>query len=394
MQKFDFCCPTEVVFGAGAERELGKKLKDFGAKKPLVLYGGGSVKKNGLLDNILSDLKQHGMEALVKGGVEPNPRVGFVREAIALGTEKGIDFVVALGGGSVIDTAKAVAIGLGNPSYDIWRDIWQKRVVPQKALPLATVVTLAAAGSEMSDSAVLTNEETLQKRGLNIVYNRPLISFVNPALTYTAPKYQVAAGVADIFMHTIERYFAREKNNFMTDQIAEGLLRTVVHFGQQALEKENDYESRSEISYCAMLSHNDLTGLGRTKDFSVHKLGHELSGRFDVTHGASLTSVWGSWARKVCKNDVPRFAQYARNVMGVAEDDDAKAALLGIERTEEFFEAIGMPTCFSKLGIGIQNETMLDYLADMCTDKKTHIIGAFCPLDYEEIREVYKSANR
>lgn len=394
MQKFDFCCPTETIFGKAAELQLGPKLKALGAQKALLIYGGGSVKKNGLLARLEQSLTENGIAFLSQGGVEPNPRVGFVRQLIEQAQKESVDFLVAVGGGSVIDTAKAAALGLGNPGYDIWRDIWLKKAVPQKTMPLAAVVTLAAAGSELSDSAVLTNEKTLQKRGLNTVYNRPRLAFINPELTYSAPRYQVAAGIADIFMHTIERYFAKDDSNYMTDQIAEGLLRTVIRFSADALEKEDDYLSRSEILYCAGLSHNDITGLGRAKDFSVHKLGHELSGRFDVTHGASLTAVWGGWARAVYKTDVQRFAHYAREVMCVDTLDDEKAAILGIERTEEFFQSLGMPTCFSKLGIGIQNETMLDYLADMCTDKDTHTIGTFCPLDRDGVKAVYKSANR
>ena len=393
MKSFEYCCPTEIIFGKDAELKAGKKIKACGASKVLVVYGGGSVKRNGLLDRIGTNLTTAGLQYITLGGVKPNPVVSFVRDGIKLALREKVDFILAVGGGSVIDTAKALAHGVANSEYDIWDDIWQKKIEIHKTTPLASVLTLAAAGSETSDSAVLTNEETGQKRGLSMVLNRPRMAFMNPELTYSAPKFQVACGIGDILMHTLERYFSKDKDNYMTDFIAEGLLKNVIAFSHDALEKENDYLSRSDIMYCGSLSHCDLTGLGRQKDFSVHKLGHELSGKFDVTHGASLTTMWASWARYSYKTDIARFARLANVLWQIDEKDAETAALKGIDKMEEYFHSIGLPTCFSELGIGVQDEKNISYLADMCTDGGSKTVGSFKPIAKQDAINMYKMAN-
>lgn len=393
MKSFEYCCPTEIIFGKDAELKVGEKIKACGAHKVMVVYGGGSVKENGLLDRVCQHLKAAGLSFVELGGVKPNPVVSFAREGIKKALAEKADFILALGGGSVIDTGKALALGIANSEYDIWDDIWMQKVKVNKTIPLASVLTLAAAGSETSDSAVLTNEATGQKRGLSTVLNRPKIAFMNPEITYSAPKYQVACGIADILMHTLERYFSHTEGNYMTDYIAEGLLLNVIKFSHAALEKQKNYLSRSEIMYCGSLSHCDITGLGRGKDFSVHKLGHELSGKFDVAHGASLTTMWASWARYSYKTNVSRFARLSRILWKTDDNDDEKTALHGIDKMEEYFKSIGMPTCFSELGIGVQNDETIDYLADMCTDKGTKTVGVFKPISKEDAVNIYKMAN-
>ncbi len=393
MDSFEYCCPTEIVFGKNAEDKAGAKIKSYGAQKVLIVFGGGSVKRTGLLDKVCANLTAAGLKYAVLGGVKPNPTVSFAREGIKLAQKEKVDFILAVGGGSVIDTAKAIAHGLANSGYDIWDDIWLGRVSIHKTTPMASILTLAAAGSETSDSAVLTNEETKQKRGLGTVLNRPKIAFMDPELTYSAPKFQVACGIGDILMHTLERYFSPKGYNYMTDFIAEGLLKNVISFSKAALEKENDYLSRSEIMYCGSLSHCNITELGRKKDFSVHKLGHELSGRFDVAHGASLTTMWASWARYSYKTDIKRFAKLAAVLWGISEKDDEKAALQGIDKMEEYFQSIGLPIDFTGLGIGVQSDEMIEYLADMCTNKGTKTVGVFKPITKQDAINMYKMAN-
>ncbi|WP_182187259.1 iron-containing alcohol dehydrogenase [Pectinatus frisingensis] len=393
MNSFEYCCPTEIIFGKDAEKKAGSKIKSYGTDKVLLVYGGGSVKKTGLLDAVCTDLKEQGLEYTVIGGVKPNPVVSFVRDGIKLAQREKVNFVLAVGGGSVIDTAKAIAIGLANNSYDIWDDIWQNKVKPVKTTPMGCILTLAAAGSETSDSAVLTNEATGQKRGLGTVLNRPKVAFMNPELTYSAPRFQIACGIGDILMHTLERYFDKNSDNCMTDFIAEGLLKNVIHFSKDALAKDHDYLSRSEIMYCGSLSHCNLTGLGRRKDFSVHKLGHELSGKFDVAHGASLTTMWAVWARYSYKTDVKRFARLAKVLWDINESDEVKAALGGIDKMEAYFHSIGLPVNFTELGIGVQSNEILEYLADMCTDYGKKTVGNFKPITRQDAINMYKMAN-
>lgn len=393
MNSFEYCSPTEMIFGKGVQLQAAAKLKEAGATKVLILYGGGSVKRNGLLDQVCDSFTANNLSYIVLGGVKPNPVVSFVRTAIEKGCAEKVDFVLAVGGGSVIDTAKAAAHGIANPEYDIWDDIWQKKMALKKTLPVASILTLAAAGSETSDSAVLTEDKTELKRGLNTVLNRPKFAFMNPELTYSAPKYQVACGIADILMHTLERYFAEEKDNYMTDFIAEGLLKNVIYFSKKALAEENDYTARSEIMYCGSLSHCGLTGLGRQRDFSVHKLGHEISGKYDVAHGASLTTMWPSWARYSYKTDVGRFAHLADVLWNIKDGTDEERALHGITKLEEYFKSIGMPTSFSELSIGIQSDKAIEYLADMCTDNGSKKVGFFQAISKADAIAMYKMAN-
>ena len=292
----------------------------------------------------------------------------------------------------MIDTAKAVAVGAANPEVDIW-DVWMGKASVCKARPVGAILTISAAGSEMSDSTVLTNEETGKKAGYNSDIVRPKFAILNPELTFTLPKYQVACGVVDIMMHTLERYFTPVSGNQLTDEIAESVLRTVTRNGLAAYENPKDYDAMSEIMWCGSLSHNGLTGLGRPKDFVCHKLGHEIGGMFDEAHGATLSAVWGSWARYVYHLDVARFACYGKQVWNIEKEDEEEAALAAIERTEEFFRALDMPVSIGELSIGVQPDDVLRKMADSATRGGTVTLGAFRKMDAQDMYEVYKAAN-
>ena len=392
MQSFVQFTPTEIVFGRDTQKEAGRLVKKYGASKVLLVYGGGSVIKSGLLDTVKESLRAEGISFIEISGVKPNPRLSLAREGVKKAVDFGAELILAVGGGSVIDTAKAVAVGAANPEVDIW-DVWMGKASVCKARPVGAILTISAAGSEMSDSTVLTNEETGKKAGYNSDIVRPKFAILNPELTFTLPKYQVACGVVDIMMHTLERYFTPVSGNQLTDEIAESVLRTVTRNGLAAYENPKDYDAMSEIMWCGSLSHNGLTGLGRPKDFVCHKLGHEIGGMFDEAHGATLSAVWGSWARYVYHLDVARFARYGKQVWNIEKEDEEEAALAAIERTEEFFRALDMPVSIGELSIGVQPDDVLRKMADSATRGGTVTLGAFRKMDAQDMYEVYKAAN-
>ena len=394
MQAFNFKVPTEIVFGRGAENKVGEKLAAYNAHRVFIVYGGGSVVRNGLLGKIEQALQDAGLFTQAKGGVKPNPRLSWVREAVKEAIAFKADFILAIGGGSVIDSAKAVAHGTANPEIDVW-SFWNGTAKLTQSLPVGAVLTLSAAGSETSDSAVITNEETGKKAGLNTPFNRPVLAFMNPELTYTIPQKQLICGTSDILMHTLERYFTSVKEeNLLTDRIAEALMLTVIDATRRALKDQTDYDAMSEIMYAGTISHCGLTELGRCKDFACHKLGHELSGRFDVTHGASLTAVWGAWANYVYRDDIPRFAKFAAKIWGITEGTEEERAKAGIEATIAYFKEIGMPVNFTELGIGVQGEDVLEALADSCTAGGTKVVANFHPIDKQTAIAIYQLANQ
>lgn len=350
MQNFVQYAPTEVIFGKDTEQQTGSQVKKWGGSRALIVYGGGSVVRSGLLERVEKSLKSKEIVYEEFGGVKPNPRLAFAEEGVKRALAFQADFILAVGGGSAIDTAKAIAHGAANPDEKLW-DIWTKKAPLVKSLPIGVVLTIAAAGSEMSDSAVLTNEAIGKKSGINTEFNRAKFAIMNPELAFTLPKYQLACGITDIMMHTMERYFIPGISCEMTDEIAEGLLRTVIRNGSKVMENQEDYDAMAEIMWCGSLSHNNLTECGRGKDFSVHKLGHALSARYDVAHGASLASVWASWARYQYEAAPQRFAKYARKVFGMEGQDEKKLALQGIAETENYFREIGMPVSLKELGV-------------------------------------------
>jgi alcohol dehydrogenase YqhD (iron-dependent ADH family) len=392
LKDFTFHIPTEVVFGRGTERQAAELVKKHGGTKVLLVSGGHSAEKSGLLGRIRQDLTAAGIPFESLSGVQPNPRLSLAEKGVEIVLKNGIDFILAVGGGSVIDTAKGIAIGAANPGTPIW-DFWSQKVPVTKSLPVGVILTIPAAGSEMSDSAVLTNDTIHQKRGLSTQWNRPKFAIMNPELTLTLPVYQVACGVADIMMHTMERYFSPVVGNELTDAIAVALLRTVIHNGKIAVGDPHNYDAMSELMWAGSLSHNNLTGLGGIKDFATHQLGHELSATFNVAHGASLTSVWGSWAKYCMPHNPERFASFAEGVWQITEGSTEEKALRGIEKTVDYFRSIGMPVCLSELGVGIQSEEELRGLADRCVFHGTRTIGQFLKLDGEDCYRIYKDAN-
>lgn len=392
MNSFTYWVPTEVVFGRGAEAKTAALVKKHGGTKAVLVYGGHSAEKNGLLAKLEKGLSAAGIPYETLGGVRPNPRLGLAERGVKLAVQSGADFILAVGGGSVIDTAKAVAIGAANPETPLW-NFWTHRAEVSKGLPVGAVLTIPAAGSETSDSAVLTNEALGVKRGLNTPWNRPRFAVLNPELTFTLPVYQVACGATDIMMHTMERYFTLSEGNELTDELAEGLLRVVIRNGGEAVGHPGTYGPMSELMWAGSLSHNDLTGLGAVRDFATHQLGHELSATFDVAHGASLAAVWGSWAAYCMPRKPERFASFAEKVWQVSGKNTEEKARLGVEKTVAWFRSLGMPTCFTELGIGVQNEEQLRGLADRCVFHGARTIGHFRELNGEDCYQIYKTAN-
>ena len=391
MQGFEYYTPTKVVFGKDTENRAGELVKEQKGTKVLVHYGTGSVKKSGLLDRVLASLDREGIAHVELGGAVPNPRLSLVYQGIELCKKEGVDFILAVGGGSAIDSAKAIAYGVKYDG-DVW-DFYAKKAVPQDAVPVGVVLTLAATGSEMSNSSVITNEDGWLKRGCNCDLSRPRFAVMNPELTYTLPEYQTMSGCVDIMMHTLERWFSHEKDTELTDYLAEGVLKTVMHQAKVLLTDPKNYEARSEVFWAGSLSHNGLTGCGRAGDWACHQLEHELGGMFDVTHGAGLAAVWGSWARYVYKADVARFAKLAVDVLGVPYDyaDPEKTVLLGIEAMEDFFRSIHMPVSIRELGVEL-TDAQIEELAYKCSFKETRTIGGVMALGRKDIEEIYRMA--
>ena len=392
MQNFVYYAPTEVIFGKDAEAQTAAAVSRWNGSRVLIVYGGGSVRRSGLLQRIQSELDAADIAWTEIGGVQPNPRLSLAEEGVKQALDFKADFILAVGGGSVIDTAKGIAHGTANPDTKLW-DIWTEQAPLTKSLPVGVVLTIAAAGSEMSDSAVLTNEEIGRKAGINTPFNRVKFAIMNPELTYTLPRYQVTCGIVDIMMHTLDRYFTHTKGNEMTDEIAAALLRTVIRNGRKALENQQDYDAMSELMWCSSLSHNGLTGLGAVTDFGPHKIGHELSAKYDVAHGASLSAVWESWAKYVCPEEPERFAKYARDVWGVEETDTEAAARLGIEKTADYFRSIGMPVSIGELETGVRTDEEIQDMARRATLNDTITLANFKKLHQADVYEILKMAN-
>ena len=389
MNDFTFRAPTEIVFGRGVEERTGELAAKYG-KRALLVYGKGSVVRSGLLSVIESSLSGAGVEYEGFGGAQANPTLEHAEEGVKKALSFGADIIIGIGGGSAIDTAKAIAHGAANPDCALW-DIWTRKTPLTKSLPVGAVLTIPAAGSEMSDSAVLTNTAIGKKAGLGTQFNRCRFAVMNPERAATLPPYQLAAGVTDIMMHTMERYFIPDVKCDLTDEIAEGLLRAVIRNGAIIVKDPTDYDAMAEVYWASSLSHNNLTECGRGKDFSVHKLGHALSARYGTTHGASLAAVWGSWAESLYRDCPQRFARFARNVWGAEETDDVAAAKAGIERTVGFFRSIGMPTSLSELNAGI-GEADLRQLALDATANDTLRLTRIRPLDADAVEAIFRRA--
>ena len=389
MENFEFYVPTKVVFGKGAQSRVAELVKEFGGKKVLVHFGGGSVRKSGLLKEIEDSLVNGGIDFVELGGVVPNPLLSKVREGISLCKKENIDFILAVGGGSVIDSSKAIAYGLAN-DCDVW-DLYCGKCAALGAASVGAVLTIAAAGSETSESSVITNDDGMLKRGYSSDFGHCKFAIMNPELTYTLPKFQTFSGCVDIVMHTLERYFSKQKDTMLQDSIAEALIRTVIANAKiLQLEPEN-YAARAEIMWASTLSHNGVTGYRFIGDWASHQLEHELSGMFGVAHGAGLSAIWGAWARYVVDAAPEKFARLGRNVFGIDDSDDSSAALKTISSFENIFSSWDMPTSLGELGIKPTDE-QLDELARKCSFDNSRTIGAIKKLGIEDIRKIYAAA--
>ncbi len=389
MFDFSYFTPTKVLFGKNTEDKVAELIKEFGGKKVLIHYGGGSVIRSGLMQKVTDCLDKAGIPYVKLGGAVPNPHLSLVYEGIELCKKESVDFLLAVGGGSAIDSAKAIGYGVMNAG-DVW-DLYDYKKQAKACLPLGVILTLAATGSEMSDSSVITKEEGCIKRGYSSNLCRPRFAIMNPELTMTLPDYQTACGCTDIMMHTMERYFTNGGNMELTDSIAEALLRTVKENAKILVKDPKNYDARAEIMWAGSLSHNGLTGCGNDGgDWMTHKLEHELGGLYDVAHGAGLAAVWGSWARYVYKNCLPRFKRYAVNVMGVqASGTDEEIAVKGIEATEAFFREIKMPTNLRELGVNASDGD-LKLMAHKCAVGVNGAKGSAKLLREEDMLEIYR----
>lgn len=392
MKDFNYYAPTQVVFGRNAESQVGELIKKYGGTKVLLHYGGESAVKSGLLGEIEGYLKAANIEYITLGGVVPNPRLSLVRKGLDMCRKSGIDFILAIGGGSVIDSSKAISSGMFYDG-DVW-DLYLKKDVATRYLPIGCVLTIPAAGSEMSDGSVITNEEGGLKKDYCTDAFRCKFAIMNPERTFTLPAWQTACGIVDIMMHTMERYFSKHDDMETTNAVAEAVMRTVKEYAPKVLAAPDNYEYRAQIMWAGSLAHNGLTGCGTTGDWATHMIEHELSGMFDVSHGAGLAAVWGSWARYTCNENISRFARFAVNVMGVTNNFRSleETAEEGIKALETFFRSIGMPTDIKTL-IGKEiSDAEIEEMADKCTDNNTHTVGSLKHLNRNDIINIYKMA--
>jgi alcohol dehydrogenase YqhD (iron-dependent ADH family) len=381
MNNFTFKNATKIIFGKDTENQVGSETKQY-ANKVLLCYGGGSIKKSGLYDRVLKSLKDNEIDFVELPGIKPNPRLSLVKEGIKLCHENGIRFVLSVGGGSAADTAKAIAVGVPYDG-DVW-DFYSGKAQVKEALPIGVVLTLPATGTEASNSSVITNEDGWFKRGLNSEHIRPTFSVLNPELTYTLPAYQTACGAADIMAHTMERYFTNVKNVDFTDRLCEATLRTIINNVPIAIEHPENYDARAEIMWAGTIAHNDLLSTGRIGDWASHKIEHELSGIYDIAHGAGLSIIFPAWMKYVYKHDVNRFVQFAVRVWDVDLSYGCyeNIALEGIRRMTEFFKRIGLPV---NLKDGNIEEDRFEEMADKCTDNDAKTVGTFVNLEKKDI---------
>ena len=389
MRDFEFYSPTKMIFGKSKEDTIGQHIKDFGGNRVLLHYGQSSAVKSGLIGNIKHKLENLGIEYVELPGVQPNPRLSLVRRGIQLCKEYNLDFILAVGGGSVIDSAKAIGVGAADHG-DVW-DFFTRERTPTASYPIGCVLTIASAGSESSNSCVVRNEEENVKRSILTDIIRPKFAILNPSLTFGLPKYHIACGISDIIMHTLDRYFTDAKDTGITDRVSEGILVTAMNYGKISLDDPYNYSARANLMWAGSLSHNTLTECGKPRDFSVHAIERGISGSYDIAHPAGLTIVWPNWARYVYKYNIMRFAEYAVNVMGCKmnfENPEA-TAIEGIEKTEEYFKSIDMPTSFGDANLFPTGEKM-EEIAGYAVGAGD--IGTFKKLNKEDIKHILSEA--
>lgn len=394
MQNFQYYAPTQVVFGRDTENQVAELVKKYGGTRVLLHYGGQSAVKSGLIAKVEKILSDAGIGYVKLGGVKPNPRLSMVRKGIEVCKAENIDFLLAVGGGSVIDSCKAISSGRFYDG-DVWT-LYEHKDHATKYLPIGCILTIPAAGSEMSDGSVITNDEVdgWLKKDYCVDEFRCKFAIMNPELTFTLLEWQTACGITDMMMHTMERYFSKDDDMEITDAIAEALLRTCMTEGHKVMKNPTDYVSRANIMWAGSLAHNDLTGCGTSGDWATHNIEHELSGMFDVSHGAGLASVWGSWARYTREENLPRFARFAHNVMGIDTTGmtDMEASEAGIKAVEAFFNSIGMPTDIHTLIGKDLTDAQIEEMADKCTKSDTITVGGLKILRKADVAEIYRMA--
>jgi len=388
MENFSFYNPARIIFGKDTQKDVGAYAAQYG-KKILLHYGGGSIKRTGLYDQVVQSLKDAGVDFVELGGVRPNPRLSLAQKGIALARSEGVDFILAVGGGSVIDSSKCISIGVPYDG-DVW-DFYTQKAVPEHALGIGVVLTIPAAGSESSDSSVITNEDGQRKIGLTSGIYIPKFAILNPELTLSLPAYQVACGVTDMLAHVMERYFTNTRDVDLSDKLCEGLMRAIVRNGPASVSNPADYGARAEIMWCSTLAHNNLVGMGRAGDWASHRIEHELSAVYDIAHGAGLAIIFPAWMKNVYKHDVTRFAQFANRVFGVEYDfwDPESAALEGIARLERFLLGINMPIRLGQAGLP-DIEANIPSMAERAAEKGP--LGQFVSLGAEDIAGIYRTA--
>ncbi len=386
MENFVYSSPTKIIFGKGTENKVGSETAKYG-KKVLLHYGGGSIKKYGLYDRVLKSLKDEGLEVIELGGVRPNPRLSLVREGIDICRKEKIDIILAVGGGSAIDSAKTIASGVPY-SGDVW-DFFIEKAEMKEKIPVGVILTIPASGSESSNSSVVTNEDGMYKKGFTSELLRPEFAILNPEITFTLPPYQTACGSTDMMAHIMERYFTRVKNAELTDRLCEAALKTVVNNTYEALKEPENYAARAELMYAGTIAHNGSLGTGRIGDWASHKIEMEISGIYDLAHGAGLAVIFPAWMKYVYKNDIERFAQFAVRVWNVEPDfnDMEKAALAGIKRMEDFFRETGLPVTLKEASIPYDR---LEEMAEKCTEMGP--VGNFVELGKDEVLKILEIA--
>lgn len=394
MKNFNYYAPTQVAFGRNTENQVAELVKKYGGSKVLIHYGGQCAIRSGLLAKVEQILTEAGIAYVKLGGVKPNPRLSLVRKGIELCKEENVDFLLAVGGGSVIDSCKAISSGRFYQG-DVWT-LYEHKDHATQYLPIGCILTIPAAGSEMSNGSVITNDEVESwlKKDYCVDEFRCKFAIMNPELTFTLPAWQTACGITDMMMHTMERYFSKDDDMETTDAIAEAILRTCMKEGPLALANPTDYTCRANIMWAGTLAHNDLTGCGTTDDWATHNIEHELSGLFDVSHGAGLAAVWGSWARYTRNENLPRFARFAHNVMGIDTTNmsDMEASEAGIKAMEQFFRSIGMPTDIHTLVGKDITDAEIEEMAQKCTNGDTTTIGGLKILHAADIVKIYQMA--
>lgn len=392
MNNFDYVNKTRLVFGKGEENNVGALLKEYGANKILLHYGKNSIKKSGLYDKVIASLNKANIAFVELGGVEANPKLGLARQGVKIAREERVDFILAVGGGSVIDSAKAIAAGVYYEG-DVW-DLYKYKAPVDKALSIATILTLPAAGSESSDSTVLTNENDMRKQSFGTELIRPVFSIINPEIYFTLPKSQIANGLTDMLCHVMERYFTNTDNVQLTDGLCESVMKTIMRIGVKLIDNPTDYDLWAEIAFAGTVAHNGLIGMGRVEDWASHDIEHELSAIYDIAHGAGLAIINPAWIKYVYKHNMPMFMQWAVNVMGIRADMKNPDGMIqeGIEKLENFYKRIGQAVRLSEIGISDENFDLMATKATNLDWTESKFIGGFKLLGKDDIKAIYELA--